>query len=129
MSHPFTTPADMWTVGVRSTLRWQALAGLAAAAAVAWLRGAGLGLAVAYGVALALANGWWLARRIELAGKLELAAGQRVLYVAAAARLLALLAALGLAHVLGLHLLAVAAGLLLAYVVAFAYAAARYDRA
>ena len=129
MSHPDAAPADVWALGVRSTLRWQALVGVTAAVGTAWLLGAAHGLGVAYGIALALANGWWLAKRIKRAGSLDQMAGQRVLYIAAVARFLALLAALGLAHLLGLHLLAVAAGLLLAHAVAFAYAVSQHSRA
>jgi len=128
MRHPDSAAADVWPAGVRATLRWQALAGAVVALATALRWGAAHGLGVAYGVTLALVNGWWLARRIVHAGTLEPAAGQRVLYAAAAARFLALLAALALAHLLGLHLLAVAAGLLLAHVVAFVYAAGRQRR-
>lgn len=124
MSRPDTATAGIWTAGVRQTLRWQILLGCAVAIATTMLMGMAFGLGVAYGVALAVINGYWLAKRISRAASLDQVAGQRVLYVAAAARFLALLAALAAAQLLGLHLLAVAAGLLLAHAVAFTYAAA-----
>ena len=75
--------------------------------------------ALLYGVALMMVNGWWLARRLELTRGLDAKAGQSSLYLGAAMRFVALLAALMLGHLLGLHLLGVAAGMLLAQAVVF----------
>ena len=78
-----------------------------------------LALALLYGVTLMMVNGWWLARRLEKTKGLDARAGQRSLYLGAAMRFVALLAALMVGHLLGLHLLGVAAGMLLAQAVVF----------
>lgn len=79
----------------------------------------GFGFALLYGVALMVLNALWLAQRLEKTKGLDAGAGQRSLYLGAAIRFVALLAGLMLAHLLGLHLLVVAGGMLLAQAVVF----------
>jgi len=114
-----------WTEAVHGTILWQCILGLVAALIVAVWRGVMPGLAVAYGAAVAVLNALWLARRVARAARTDLATGQRILYLGAVLRFLGLVAALMLAHVLGLHLLAVAGGLLVAQLAVFGYPAAR----
>ncbi len=114
-----------WTEAVRGTIRWQCMLGLATAVVVGVWRGAMPGLAVAYGSGVAVANALWLARGVARAACAEEATAQRILYLGAVSRFLGLVAALVLAHVLGLHLLAVAGGLLVAQLAVFGYPAAR----
>jgi len=113
-----------WPVdGNRAVLYWQAGAGLAGMAVVALWFGNALALGLAYGVLLSIINSAWLIRRIEHAASLDPEHGQRLLYSGAAFRFAGVLAALLLAYGLGLHLLAVAGGMLLAQIASFAYAA------
>jgi len=114
-----------WTEAVRSTILWQCILGLVTAFIVSLWQGLMLGLAIAYGAAVAVLNALWLARRVARAVRTDLATGQRILYLGAVLRFLGLVAALMLAHVLGLHLLAVAGGLLVAQLAVFGYPAAR----
>ena len=72
-----------------------------------------------YGVAVMAGNAWWLARRLEKTDGLDVQAGQRSLYAGAALRFVALIAVLLAAHLIGLHLLAVAAGMFVAQAVVF----------
>lgn len=115
----------IWTEGIRAALTWQAVCGTLVAVMIGLWFGPVVGLSVIYGVLFSLLNGVWLARRIERAGNMDHVSGQRVLYLGAAMRFLALLAVLVLAYELGLHLLAVAGGLLVAQLALFGYSAAR----
>ncbi len=83
------------------------------------------GLAVGYGAGVAVLNALWLARRVAQAARSDQLTGQRILYLGAVLRFLGLVLALVLAHFLGLHLLAVAGGLLVAQLAVFGYPAAR----
>ena len=118
-------PAEAWSGNVRATIKWQLIFGLVAAVGAAIWLGPLFGLAVLYGAAFAVANSLWLARRVERAAVLDQVAGQRVLYLGAVLRFVALLCGLVLAHLLGLHLLAVAGGLLVAQLALFGYPALR----
>jgi len=111
--------------GIRAVLYCQAFAGLTGFIAALLWSGPMMALSLVYGVALSVFNGAWLLRRIKLAAGLGPEQGQRVLYVNATLRLMTVLAALFLAFGLGLHLLAVAAGLFLAQVSVYVYAVAR----
>jgi len=115
---------NIWVSGALAALKWQAVCGLVVSAIIGLWLGLMPGLAVAYGVLFSLLNGIWLARRIERASGLDQAGGQRVLYLGAVARFLALIVALALAYKLGFHLLAVAGGLLVAQLALFGYSAA-----
>jgi len=112
-------PAD----GRRAVLYWQAGAGLAGMAVVALWLGNALALGLAYGVLLSIINSAWMIQRIGYAASLDPENGQRVLYAGAAFRFAGVLAALLLAYGLGLHLLAVAGGMLLVQIASFAYVA------
>jgi hypothetical protein len=120
-----STECGIWTEGVRAALVWQGVCGILVALMIGLWLGLMVGLSVVYGVLFSLLNGVWLARRIERAGNMDHVSGQRVLYLGAAMRFLALLAVLVLAYALGLHLLAVAGGLLVAQLALFGYSAAR----
>lgn len=82
----------------------------------------GYGLALLYGVGLMMVNGWWLARRLAKTKGLDVRSGQRSLYAGAAVRFVALIVGLLIAQGLGLHLLAVAAGMFTAQAIVFASA-------
>ncbi|HXH73087.1 MAG TPA: ATP synthase subunit I [Mariprofundaceae bacterium] len=89
-------------------------------AAVFWL----LGVidrfpAFAYGLVLMAANAMVLVRVVSRASRQEARTGQRLLYGMAVARFLAVLALLAVAYRLGLHLLYVAAGMLVAQVAVY----------
>ncbi len=86
---------------------------LAAAGQLAWA------VSLLGGVLLMAGNGYWLARRLEQTDGLDVEESQRSLYVGAAARFAALLAALLVAQLVGLHLLLVAAGMFFAQAVVF----------
>lgn len=89
---------------------------------------AGYGFAFIYGVALMMVNGWWLAKRLEKTKGLDVQAGQRSLLAGAALRFAALIAGLALGFLIGLHLLAVAAGMFVAQVVVFFSALKEFKR-
>ena len=125
MSDSSDMQAEAWSGNVRATIRWQMILGLVAAAAVAVWLGPKFGLAVLYGAAFATLNSLWLARRVARAAVLDQVTGQRILYLGAVLRFVSLLGALILAHLLGLHLLAVAGGLLVAQLALFGYPALR----
>ena len=99
--------------------RLQLLLGVVGFAALILAGRSDFAFGLVYGVALMMLNAWWLARRLAKTEGLDARAGQRSLYLGAAMRFVALLAALLLAHLLGLHLLAVAGGMLLAQAVVF----------
>lgn len=103
-------------------LAFQAAAGLAATTAAA-LQDLEWGSAVGFGCLLALGNNAALARRIVAAGKVVPAQGQRILYLGALWRFVAVMVGLGLAYWLGLQLLWVAAGMLVVQVASFFYGA------
>jgi len=109
--------------GIRGVLFWQAIAGLAGSIAVIIWLNVMLMLSLIYGVLLTMLSSFFLAVRCQRAGEADKANGQRLLYTGAVLRFLGVLAALFLAYGLGLHLLAVAGGMLLAQIALFAYAA------
>jgi len=125
VSKPDTGGQQGWTNAVRGTIKWEAILGLMAAIVVALWLGIMPGLAIAYGAGFALLNSLWLARRVEQAARTDKISGLRILYTGAVLRFLALLGALLGAHLLGLHLLAVAGGLLVAQLAVFGYPAVR----
>jgi len=115
----------IWIVGVRNAVRWQAICGFIAAGVVGFGFGVIPGLSAAYGVLLSLLNGLWLLSRIKQANAMDYASCQRSLYTGAVIRFMVFLLALVVAGVIGLHLLAVAAGLMVAQAGMFAYAAGK----
>jgi len=116
---------SIWLIGVRSVVGWQAVSGFIAAGLVGFGFGVIPGLSIAYGVLFSLLNSVWLAKRIERANRMDLSGGQRYLYAGAVVRFLFYLLALVVASAIGLHLLAVAGGLLLAQMAMYAYAIRR----
>lgn len=109
--------------GIRGVLRWQAVAGVAGSVIIAVWAGAVLMLSLTYGVVLTMLNSFFLAARCRRAGETDKEDGQRLLYTGAMLRFLGVLAGLLLAYALGLHLLGVAGGMLLAQLALLAYAA------
>jgi len=108
---------------LREALLWQAIAGLAGSVVSGVWLGALLALSLAYGVLLTILNSFFLARRVGRAADADKVSGQRLLYTGAVLRFVGVIVALLLAYRLGLHLLSVAGGMLLAQVALFAYAA------
>jgi len=79
-------------------------------------------LGVGFGVLIVMCSTVLLARRIHGAADADPESGQRMLYAGAVSRFVLVLASLVLAYGLGLHLLAVAGGMLLAQAAMFFYA-------
>jgi len=114
----------MWVnADMRGAMCWSLLAGLAGSIATYLALGVALALSLAYGVLLTVFSSFFLAVRCQRAGEVDKMTGQRLLYSGAAMRFLGVLAVLFLAYGLGLHLLAVAGGMLLAQLALFAFAA------
>ncbi|MDX8392701.1 MAG: ATP synthase subunit I [Mariprofundaceae bacterium] len=109
--------------GIRIALFWQLGASVPAVLATTWVFGVGIASGVMFGVFVTMLSTVLLGRRIEAAAQAQPEAGQRMLYAGAVVRFIAVLVALVLAYGLGLHLLAVAAGMLLAQLAMFVYAA------
>jgi len=85
-------------------------------------------LSLIYGVGLMVVGAWWLALRLGNTRDLGVEAAQRFLYAGAALRFMALMAGLLLAHLIGLHLLLVAAGMFVAQAVVFISAAKEFKK-
>ena len=115
--------------GARSVWVWQGLIALAVSLGLGLWMGAMVVASFVWGAALAMASGYFLARRVTQAAAADRPRGQRLLYAGAVWRFLGVLAGLVLAWGLGLHLLVVAAGMLLAQVVMFVVAALDARRA
>jgi len=108
-------------IPVSGLLRLQLLAALllggSAALAMGWM----IGISLAYGVLLMCIGGLYLRKRIEQASLLEAEEGKRLLYAAAVQRFGGILVLLVLAYAIGLHLLAVAAGIFVAQLLVFLF--------
>ena len=76
-------------------------------------------LSLLYGVAMMIVNALWLSRRLDKTRGMDADSGKRSLYIGAVLRFMALIAGLMLAHLAGLHLLVVAAGVFIAQAVVF----------
>jgi len=100
-------------------LRQQMIIGLLGFVVLATMVQMDYALSFLWGVALMTANSWWLARRFEKTTGLSVESSQRSLYAGAVIRFVSLLAGLLLAHLIGLHLLLVAAGMFVAQAVVF----------
>jgi len=107
----------------RKVLFWQVIAGMLGSAVIAICSGAALSIGFAYGVLLMMLNGVFLAARVRRASAADSENGQRLLYAGAVLRFMGVMVALMLAYRLGLYLLVVAAGMLVAQVTLFIYAA------
>jgi hypothetical protein len=112
---------SIWS-GLRRLLALQLAVGAVVTCIAAWWWNPVIAAGVAYGVAFAMLNAYWLAQRMVRASQLDRAGSQRVVYASAVQRFLFLLLALFAAYKLGLHLLAVAAGLLVAQMAMFVFA-------
>jgi len=111
---------------MRLALRWQATAGLLGMLAALLRYDVKVVLGVGFGVLVVMLSTLMLGRRIHSAADSDPQSGQRMLYTGAVARFVFVLAALGLAFALGLHLLAVAGGMALAQATMFVFAATRF---
>ncbi len=74
---------------------------------------------LAYGVVMMVVNAVWLAKRLDRTQGMGAQAGKQSIYAGVALRFLALITALIMAYLAGLHLLMVAAGMFLAQAVIF----------
>lgn len=72
-----------------------------------------------YGVSLMIVNAWVLARKLNQTLDMSVEDVQRSIYAGAAARFVILIAGLLLGHLLGLHLMLVAAGMFVAQVLVY----------
>jgi len=113
---------------LRSILRQQLLIGAFGFIALVSFSQILYGISFFFGVLVMTINGWWLAKRFEKTAGLSAESSQRSLYAGAAVRFLALLAGLMLAHLIGFHLLLVAAGMFVAQTVVFVSALVMFGK-
>jgi len=97
----------------------QAITGILGSLVLLVLGYATFAAAFFYGVLLMILNAWLLARRLNQTHKMSVEAVQRSIYAGAAIRFVMLIAGLLLGHLLGLHLLLVAAGMFVAQVLVY----------
>jgi len=112
-------------ITLQAALFWQFGFGLAGCFVAGFYFDVRIALDVGFGVLVTMLSSVLLGRRIDTAANAQPDHGQRMLYAGAVSRFVVVLAALILAHGLGLHLLAVAAGMLTAQIAMFVYAAGR----
>ncbi len=105
-----------------TALFWQLGAGLAGMLVAVLCCGPRVSLGVGFGVLMTMLTTTLLGRRLQGAASTDPESGRRMLYAGAVMRFVLVLVALVVAYKLGLHLLAVAAGMLLAQLAMFAYA-------
>jgi len=110
---------------IQAALFWQLGVGIAGMLAAGLYFDAKIALGVGFGVLVTMLSSVLLGWRIDAAANAQPEHGQRMLYAGAVSRFVVVLAALMLAYGLGLHLLAVAAGMLLAQIAMFIYAAGK----
>ena len=115
--------AGIAALNLRQALFSQVVAGLVGLVVAVWMFGVSAAAGVAYGVALSMLVAVLLGRRLAAAAECAPERGQRMLYAGAAGRFALVLMALAAAWAFGLHLLAVAAGMLTAQLAMFVYAA------
>jgi len=108
--------------GIRLALLWQSGAGLIGMIPAYLYFDIKVALGIGFGVLIVLLSTVLLARRISGAADTDPELGQRLLYAGAAVRFVLVLMALVVAYKLGLHLLAVAGGMLLAQLAMFVFA-------
>ena len=104
---------------LRSILRQQLMFGVFGFFALVSIGQMLYGISFFFGVLMMAVNGCWLAKRFEKTSGLSVESSQRSLYAGAAVRFVALIAGLVLAHLIGFHLLLVAAGMFVAQAVVF----------
>lgn len=120
---PLSEDSDGLPHGVQKALLWQFGAGLLAMLAAVLCFDVKAALGVGFGVMIIMLSTILLERRIHRAAATDPDSGQRMLYAGAVMRFVLVLTALVVAYGLGLHLLAVAVGMVLAQVAMFFFAA------
>jgi len=108
---------------VQVALLWQLGAGLVGMLATALRYDLMVVLGVGFGVLIVMLSTMLLGRRIHDAVAADTESGQHMLYAGAVMRFVFVLAALIVAYSLGLHLFAVAVGMMLAQAAMFFFAA------
>ncbi|OIO70922.1 MAG: hypothetical protein AUJ58_01465 [Zetaproteobacteria bacterium CG1_02_55_237] len=104
-------------------LLWQLGAGLFGMLAAVLCYDTKVALGLGFGVVIVMLSTMLLGRRIHDAAAADVESGQRMLYAGAVMRFVFVLAALVMAYSLGLHLLAVAVGMVLSQAAMFFFAA------
>ena len=120
---PFSESSEESSSSVQIALLWQLGSGLLAMLAAALFYDLKVALGVGFGVMIIMLSTILLGRRIHSAAATDPESGQRMLYAGAVMRFVLVLTALVMAYGLGLHLLAVAVGMVLAQVAMFVFAA------
>ena len=120
---PFAEDSEGSSNSVQMALLWQLGAGLFAMLAAVLFYDVKVALGVGFGVMIVMLSTILLGRRIHSAAATDPESGQRMLYAGAVMRFVLVLTALVMAYGLGLHLLAVAVGMVLAQVAMFVFAA------
>ncbi|MDX8377974.1 MAG: hypothetical protein R8L53_08130 [Mariprofundales bacterium] len=116
--------AKSWHAGIVRLFICQIASGIFVSALLLLWQDFIIAVACLYGVLLTVANGAWLASEVKIATAMaadEMDGGEQVLYRSAAQRFVVMLLAFVLAWWVGLHLLAVAFGLLVAHLATFGY--------
>ena len=104
---------------IGSMIRLQVVVGVLGSIGLALFGLIDFALSFSYGIAMMVANAVWLARRLDKTRGMDSSSGTRSLYAGAVLRFVALIVGLMLAHLAGLHLLLVAAGMFIAQAVVF----------
>jgi len=120
---PFVENSEGSSCSVQIALLWQLGAGLLAMLTAVLFYDVQVALGVGFGVMIIMLSTILLGRRIHNAAATDPESGQRMLYAGAVMRFVLVLTALVMAYGLGLHLLAVAVGMVLAQVAMFVFAA------
>lgn len=110
------------SLSIRSALLWQSGAGLVGIGSAFLLYGVMPACGVGFGVLLVMLSALLLARRIDGAAASDPERGQQLLYTGAVVRFMFVLASLVLAYGIGLHLFAVAVGMVMAQMAMFLFA-------
>ncbi len=114
-------PSDGWQRQFSGVAKIQALTALAASVFALFWQGEAIAISLLSGGILVSLNSVLLARSVVGSSQVEGAGGRGVLYRSAALRFLLLILVLIGANLVGLHLLAVAAGMFTAYVGGYIY--------
>jgi len=124
MNHmPLAANSGGSSYSVQIALLWQLGAGLLAMLTAVLFYDVKVALGVGFGVTIVMLTTILLGRRIHSAAATDPESGQRMLYAGAVMRFVLVLTALVMAYGLGLHLLAVAVGMVLAQAAMFVFAA------
>jgi len=124
MNHmPLAADSGGSSHSVQRALLWQLGAGLVGMLTAVLCYDVKAALGTGFGVLIVMLSTMLLGRRIHGAAATDPESGQRMLYAGAVMRFMLVLTALIIAYGLGLHLLAVAVGMVLAQVAIFVFAA------